>query len=33
VRLARRIQPTAFYRLVMAGMVLSGVKLLWDAMS
>ena len=32
VRLATRIQPTAFYQLVMAGMVLSGGKLLWDAL-
>ncbi|MEX8493151.1 TSUP family transporter, partial [Sphaerotilus sp.] len=31
VRLATRVKPTLFYRLVMAGMLLSGVKLLWDA--
>jgi uncharacterized protein len=31
VRLATRVKPTLFYQLVMAGMVLSGLKLLWDA--
>ncbi len=31
VRLARRIQPQLFYRLVYLGMFLTGVKLLWDA--
>ena len=31
VRLARRIQPVLFYRLVYLGMFLTGVKLLWDA--
>lgn len=30
VRLARRIQPRLFYRLVHAGMLLTGCKLLWD---
>ena len=33
VRLASRVKPTLFYRLVMAGMVLSGGKLLWDALN
>lgn len=31
VRIAHRIQPTLFYRLVYAGMFLTAVKLLWDA--
>lgn len=31
VRIARRIQPTLFYRLVYVGMFLTGCKLLWDA--
>ena len=31
VRIARRIQPTLFYRLVYLGMFLTGCKLLWDA--
>ena len=31
VRVARRIQPTLFYRLVYTGMFLTGCKLLWDA--
>lgn len=31
VRLARRINPQLFYRLVYLGMFLTGVKLLWDA--
>jgi uncharacterized membrane protein YfcA len=30
VRLARRIQPTLFYRLVYTGLFLTGSKLLWD---
>ncbi|HZY19879.1 MAG TPA: sulfite exporter TauE/SafE family protein [Ramlibacter sp.] len=30
VRLARRIDPVLFYRFVYAGMLLTGVKLLWD---
>ncbi|HMN94453.1 MAG TPA: sulfite exporter TauE/SafE family protein [Hydrogenophaga sp.] len=32
VRIAHRIQPRLFYRLVYAGMFLTGVKLLWDAL-
>jgi len=31
VRLARRIQPELFYRLVHLGMLLTGIKLVWDA--
>jgi uncharacterized membrane protein YfcA len=31
VRIARRIQPTLFYRLVCVGMFLTGTKLLRDA--
>lgn len=31
VRLARRIQPWLFYRLVYIGMFLTGCKLVWDA--
>jgi uncharacterized membrane protein YfcA len=31
VRLAHRIQPKLFYRLVYGGMFLTGVKLVWDA--
>ena len=31
VRIAHRIHPTLFYRLVYAGMFLTGVKLVWDA--
>ena len=31
VRLARRIDPRLFYRLLYLGMFLTGVKLLWDA--
>ncbi|WP_439113745.1 sulfite exporter TauE/SafE family protein [Hydrogenophaga sp.] len=31
VRIAHRIQPLLFYRMVYAGMFLTGVKLLWDA--
>ncbi len=30
VRLAHRIQPTLFYRLVYAGMFTAGMKLVWD---
>ncbi len=30
VKIARRIQPTLFYRLVYAGMFLTGCKLVWD---
>ncbi len=30
VRLARHIKPLLFYRLVYAGMLLTGVKLVWD---
>ncbi len=30
VRIAHRIQPLLFYRLVFAGMFLTGVKLVWD---
>jgi uncharacterized membrane protein YfcA len=30
VRMARRIDPVLFYRLVYAGMFLTGVKLVWD---
>jgi uncharacterized membrane protein YfcA len=32
VRLARRIAPTLFYRLIRWGMVLTGCKLLWDGL-
>jgi uncharacterized protein len=32
VRLARRLSPLWFYRLVHTGMFLTGVKLLWDAL-
>lgn len=31
VRIAHRIQPTLFYRLIYAGMLLTGLKLVWDA--
>ena len=31
VRIARRIQPQLFYRFVYGGMLLTGLKLLWDA--
>jgi uncharacterized protein len=31
VRIARRINPTLFYRFVYGGMFLTGCKLLWDA--
>jgi uncharacterized protein len=30
VRLAHRIQPTLFYRLIYLGMLLTGLKLAWD---
>jgi uncharacterized protein len=30
VRLAHRIQPALFYRLIYAGMFLTGCKLVWD---
>lgn len=30
VRLARRVSPLLFYRLVYAGMLLTGLKLVWD---
>jgi uncharacterized protein len=32
VRIAKRIQPTLFYRLVYLGMFLTGIKLVWDAL-
>ena len=32
VRLARRIRPELFYRLVYTGMFLTGIKLVWDAL-
>lgn len=32
VRIARRIDAALFYRLVLAGMALTGVKLVWDAL-
>ena len=32
IRIARRIQPTLFYRLVYLGMFLTGTKLVWDAL-
>lgn len=31
VRVAQRIQPVLFYRLIYVGMFLTGLKLLWDA--
>ena len=31
VRIAHRIKPKLFYRLIYAGMLLTGLKLLWDA--
>jgi len=31
VRIAHRIQPLLFYRLVYVGMLLTGIKLVWDA--
>lgn len=33
VRIARRIEPVLFYRFVYAGMALTGLKLLWDAIA
>jgi len=33
VRLARRIDPQLFYRLIYLGLFLTGVKLVWDAFS
>lgn len=33
VRLARRIDPKLFYRLLYLGMFLTGVKLVWDALA
>ncbi len=32
VRMARRIDPVLFYRLIHLGLLLTGVKLVWDAM-
>jgi uncharacterized membrane protein YfcA len=32
VRIAHRIKPKLFYRLIYAGMLLTGLKLLWDAL-
>ena len=32
VRIAHRIKPKLFYRLIYAGMLLTGIKLLWDAL-
>ncbi|SFC50968.1 hypothetical protein SAMN05216344_1202 [Polaromonas sp. OV174] len=32
VRLARRISPLWFYRVLYSGMLLTGIKLLWDAL-
>ena len=31
VRIAHRIEPRLFYRLIYAGMLLTGIKLVWDA--
>jgi uncharacterized membrane protein YfcA len=31
VRIAHRIKPLLFYRMVYTGMFLTGVKLVWDA--
>jgi uncharacterized protein len=31
ITVARRIEPTLFYRFVYTGMFLTGSKLLWDA--
>ena len=31
LRIARHIRPALFYSFVYAGMLLTGVKLLWDA--
>ena len=33
VRLAHRIDPKLFYRLVYLGMLLTGLKLVWDALA
>ena len=33
VRLARRMQPAMFYRLIHIGMLLTGIKLVWDGFS
>jgi uncharacterized protein len=33
VRLARRISQVLFYRFLYAGMLLTGVKLLWDGLA
>jgi uncharacterized membrane protein YfcA len=33
VRIARRINQTLFYRFIYAGMLLTGLKLVWDAVS
>jgi uncharacterized membrane protein YfcA len=33
VRIARRIEPALFYRLVYVGMFLTGCKLLWDGLN
>lgn len=33
VRVARRIQPVLFYRFLYAGMLLTGLKLVWDAVA
>ena len=30
VRMARRMSPVLFYRLIFAGMLLTGCKLVWD---
>lgn len=32
VRIAHRIKPKLFYRLIYAGMLLTGIKLVWDAL-
>lgn len=32
VRIARRISPVLFYRLINIGMLLTGCKLLWDGL-
>ena len=32
VRIARRIDPTWFYRLIYLGMLLTGIKLVWDGL-
>ena len=33
VRIARRINPVLFYQLLYTGMLLTGLKLLWDGVS